>query len=98
MRGELTLIAIDALDKLSKCRALDDIESWTLQRLITSYERTATGAARLAAWRKSGLVMAMHVPAILEKIDQCRPGEKKLVNRLVAAQRAEPARDAAVMP
>lgn len=82
MRGEITLIAIDALDKLSRLRALDDVESWTLQRLITSYERYETGARRLAVWRKSGLVMAMHVPAIEETMRSCRPGTKKLVNRV----------------
>jgi hypothetical protein len=64
LRGEAAMIAIDALDKLSKCRALSDVESWSLERLIRTYEQTPTGAARIEVWRRCGLEMAMHVPEL----------------------------------
>ncbi len=62
LRGETAMIAIDALDKLSRLRALTDVESWSLERLIRMQDSSQTGAARLAVWRKVGLELAMHVP------------------------------------
>jgi hypothetical protein len=64
LRGEAAMIAIDALEKLSKCRELSEVESWSLERLIRTYEKTPTGAARIEVWRRSGLEMAMHVPEL----------------------------------
>lgn len=60
--GEMALIAIDALDKLSRLRALDEIESRTLERLIRVQDSSEAGATRLAAWRARGLVHALHIP------------------------------------
>lgn len=62
MIGEIALIAIDALDKLSRCRALTELESWNLHRLITIQSKSDAGAARLDAWQRDGLVKAMHIP------------------------------------
>jgi hypothetical protein len=70
MSGESTLIAIDALDQLSRQRALTDVESWNLQRLIKMQEETLTGAARMAVWRKEGLIMALHVPEIEQALSK----------------------------
>ncbi len=60
--GEVSLIAIDALDKLSRYRALSDVESFNLERLIRYQEQSPVGAQRVSTWRRIGLIMAMHIP------------------------------------
>jgi hypothetical protein len=86
IRGETAMIAIDALDKLSRLRALDDIESWTLERLIRTQEDSVTGAARLAVWRKSRLAIAMHIPEFDHLLQSATPGTKRAI---AAAKRGE---------
>ena len=80
MIGEIQLIAIDALDKLSRYRALDEVESYTLERLIRTQESSMSGMARLTAWRAHGLIMAMQIPDLDAQV---APGVRKLVLRVM---------------
>lgn len=84
IRGETAMIAIDALDKLSRFRALDDVESWTLERLIRLQEGSETGRARLAVWRRAGLVIAMHIPEFDHLLQSVPRGMKRAITKAVA--------------
>lgn len=50
MKGDVMMIAVAALDALSRYRALTDAESLNLERMIRAQEMSLQGSARLRAW------------------------------------------------